>query len=71
MENYKLICKSVLLYVTIVVIMLFGIGLDSITEQGYLPFFIFIIAVLLLLCYLYISKKDIEDIQDYFNNLFK
>lgn len=71
MENYKLICKSILLYVTIVVIMLFGIGLDSITEQGYLPFSIVIITVLLLLCYLYISKKDIEDIQDYFNNLFK
>lgn len=57
-----LILKGVLLYVTLLFTAFFICGVDSIYDNGYFIHCIVIIAVLFLLCYKFISIKDVETI---------
>lgn len=69
----KLILKGLLLWITVLIIMLFMSGVDSIYDNGYFIHLIAICAILCFTCYKLISKEELEKITLYnwFNNLIK
>ena len=56
----KLIIKGVLLYVTILSVLLYMMGIDSIYDKGWFLHGIVIIGFLVILCRKFISREDIE-----------
>ena len=69
MKKLKLICKGVLLYVTIFAVMLWVSGIDSIYDNGYFIHSIITIGILIFLCYKFISEKELKVLilDKYFN----
>lgn len=55
----KLFLKGILLYTTILMIVLFICGIDSLYDNGYFGMSFVIICILLILCYLILDIKDI------------
>lgn len=71
MKAFKLIIKGVLLYVTILVTLLYMMGIDSIYDNGYFIHGLVIILVLVGVCYKTINKEELEilTLSKYFNHL--
>lgn len=71
MKAFKLIIKGVLLYVTILVTLLYMMGIDSIYDNGYFIHGLVIILVLVGVCYKTINKEELEilTLSRYFNHL--
>lgn len=67
----KLTTKGILLYTTILVIMLFIMGIDSIFDNNLVLEWILTIAILLILCYKLLSNEDIKilTLDKYINTL--
>lgn len=61
----KTIIKGLLLWVTGFAIMLFLSGVDSIVDQGNLIPWLIVCAVLVCLCYKFISEKELEILSGY------
>lgn len=68
---FKLLLKGILLYTTILVIMLFIMGIDSIFDNNLVLEWILTIAILLILCYKLLSNEDIRilTLDKYINTL--
>ena len=60
MRTFKLITKGVLLYVTILVTLLYMMGLDSIYDNGYFFHGLILVLILIGVCYKTISKEELE-----------
>ena len=60
MKKIEMIFKGMLLYMTILVTMIFMMGVDSIYDQGYFFYGIMLIAVLIFMCYKTINKEELE-----------
>lgn len=60
MRTFKLIIKGVLLYVTILVTLLYMMGIDSIYDNGYFFHGLILVLVLVGVCYKTINKKELE-----------
>lgn len=69
MRRFKLICKGILLYLTIFAVILWMSGIDSIWDNGYFIQSSCIIAILGYLCYKYISEDDLDILS--WSNLMK
>lgn len=78
MKTIKLILKGILLYTTVIVIMLFICGVDSIYDAGLFHWSVGIILGLIYLCWVTLTEEDIdkltftkkvdEDYEDFFND---
>lgn len=66
-----MIFKGMLLYMTILVTMIFMMGVDSIYDQGYFFYGIMLVAALVFVCYKTINKEELEilTLSKYFNHL--
>lgn len=66
----KLIIKGVLLYVTTFIVILWICGIDSIYDNGYFIYSIFIVIALVYTCYKTISMEEFEILtfDKFFNN---
>ena len=60
MKTFKLIIKGMLLYITILVTIIFMMGIDSIYDNGYFFHSIMIVSALIFVCYKTINKKELE-----------
>lgn len=60
MKTIKMIFKGMLLYITILVTMIFIMGVDSIYDQGYFFYGIMLVAALVFVCYKTINKEELE-----------
>ena len=60
MKTIKMIFKGMLLYITILVTMIFMMGVDSIYDQGYFFYGIMLVAALVFVCYKTINKEELE-----------
>lgn len=60
MKAFKLIIKSVLLYITTLVTLLYMMGIDSIYDNGYFFHGLILVAILIGVCYKTISKEELE-----------
>lgn len=60
MRTFKLIIKGVLLYVTILVTLLYMMGIDSIYDNGYFFHGLILVLILIGVCYKTINKEEIE-----------
>ena len=60
MRTFKLIIKGMLLYITILVTLIFMMGIDSIYDQGYFFHGLILVAALIFVCYKVINKKELE-----------
>ena len=60
MRIFKLIIKGVLLYVTILVTLLYMMGIDSIYDNGYFFHGLILVLILVGVCYKTISKDELE-----------
>lgn len=71
MKKIEMIFKGVLLYMTILVTMIFMMGVDSIYDQGYFFYGIMLVAALVFVCYKTINKEELEilTLSKYFNHL--
>lgn len=71
MKTFKLIIKSVLLYVTTLVTLLYMMGIDSIYDNGYFFHGLILVLILIGVCYKTISKEELEilTLSRYFNPL--
>lgn len=71
MKAFKLIIKGVLLYVTILVTLLYMMGIDSIYDNGYFIHGLVLISILVGVCYKTINKEELEilTLSRYFNHL--
>lgn len=71
MKKFKLIIKGVLLYVTILVTLLYMMGIDSIYDNGYFIHGLVLILILVGVCYKTINKEELEilTLSRYFNHL--
>lgn len=71
MKAFKLIIKGVLLYVTILVTLLYMMGIDSIYDNGYFLHGLVLISILVGVCYKTINKEELEilTLSRYFNHL--
>lgn len=71
MKAFKLIIKSVLLYVTTLVTLLYMIGIDSIYDNGYFIHGLIFVLILIGVCYKSINKEELEilTLNRYFNHL--
>lgn len=71
MKTIKMIFKGMLLYITILVTMIFMMGVDSIYDQGYFFYGIMLVAALVFVCYKTINKEELEilTLSRYFNHL--
>ena len=56
---FKLVIKGVLLYTTILLILFFLMGIDSIFEAHIMLEWLLTICVLVILCYKYLTKEDV------------
>ena len=71
MRTFKLITKGVLLYVTILVTLLYMMGIDSIYDNGYFFHGLILVLILIGVNYKIISKEELEilTLNKYFNHL--
>lgn len=71
MKAFKLIIKGVLLYVTILVTLLYMMGIDSIYDNGYFIHGLILVSILIGVCYKSINKEELEilTLSRYFNHL--
>lgn len=60
MRTFKLITKGVLLYVTILVTLLYMMGIDSIYDNGYFFHGLILVLILVGVCYKTIDKEELE-----------
>ncbi len=60
MKTIKMIFKGMLSYITILVTMIFIMGVDSIYDQGYFFYGIMLVAALVFVCYKTINKEELE-----------
>lgn len=60
MRTFKLITKGVLLYVTILVTLLYMMGIDSIYDNGYFFHGLIFVLILIGVCYKTINKEELE-----------
>ena len=60
MRTFKLITKGVLLYVTILVTLLYMMGIDSIYDNGYFFHGLILVLILIGVCYKTINKEELE-----------
>lgn len=60
MRTFKLIIKGMLLYITILVTIIFMMGIDSIYDKGYFFYGVIIVAALIFVCYKTINKEELE-----------
>lgn len=60
MRTFKLIIKGVLLYVTILVTLLYMMGIDSIYDNGYFFHGLILVLILIGVCYKTINKEELE-----------
>lgn len=71
MKKIEMIFKGILLYMTILVTMIFMMGVDGIYDQGYFFYGTILIAALVFVCYKTINKEELEilTLSKYFNHL--
>ncbi len=71
MKTFKLIIKGVLLYITILVTLLYMMGIDSIYDNGYFFHGLILVLILIGVCYKTINKEELEilTLNKYFNHL--
>ena len=60
MKTFKLTIKGVLLYVTILVTLLYMMGIDSIYDNGYFFHGLILVLILIGVCYKTINKEELE-----------
>ena len=60
MRTFRLIIKGVLLYVTILVTLLYMMGIDSIYDNGYFFHGLILVLILVGVCYKTINKEELE-----------
>ena len=60
MKKFKLIIKGMLLYITILVTIIFMMGIDSIYDNGYFFHGLILVLVLIGVCYKTINKGEFE-----------
>lgn len=60
MKKIEMIFKDMLLYMTILVTMIFIMGVDGIYDQGYFFYGIMLVAALVFVCYKTINKEELE-----------
>lgn len=60
MRTFRLIIKGVLLYVTILVTLLYMMGIDSIYDNGYFFHGLILVSILIGVCYRTINKEELE-----------
>lgn len=60
MKTFKLIIKGMLLYITILVTIIFMMGIDSIYDNGYFFHGLILVLVLVGVCYKNINKEELE-----------
>ena len=60
MRTFKLVIKGVLLYVTILVTLLYMMGIDSICNNGYFFHGLILVLILIGVCYKTINKGEFE-----------
>ena len=60
MRTFKLIIKGVLLYVTILVTLLYMMGIDSIYDNGYFFHGLILVLILIGVCYKTTNKEELE-----------
>lgn len=60
MRTFKLIIKGMLLYITILVTIIFMMGIDSIYDNGYFFHGLILVLVLVGVCYKNINKEELE-----------
>lgn len=71
MKAFKLIIKGVLLYVTILVTLLYMMGIDSIYDNGYFIHGLILVLILVGVCYKTINKEELKTLtfNKYLNHL--
>lgn len=60
MKIFKLIIKSVLLYVTTLITLLYMTGIDNIYDNGYFIHGLILVLILVGVCYKTINKEELE-----------
>ena len=60
MKKFKLIIKGMLLYITILVTIIFMMGIDGIYDNGYFFHGIMLVSALIFVCYKTINKEELE-----------
>lgn len=60
MKTFKLIIKGVLLYVTILVTLLYMMGIDSIYDNGYFFHGLILVLILIGVCYNTINEEELK-----------
>ena len=60
MKTFKLIIKGMLLYITILVTIIFMMGIDSIYDNGYFFYGIMLVSALIFVCYKTINEEELE-----------
>ena len=60
MKTIKLILKGILLYTTIIAVIFYICGIDSIYDNGYFLFTTIIIASLIYICYYSITEEEFD-----------
>ncbi len=54
----KLFCKKVMFYITMTIVLLFLMSVDSLNENGYLAISVFIVIITIVICTTCITKED-------------
>mgnify|MGYP000731640738 CR=1 FL=1 len=54
----KLFCKKVMFYITMTIVLLFLMSVDSLNENGYLTISVFIVIITIVICTTCITKED-------------
>ena len=60
MKTFKLIIKGMLLYITILVTLIYMMGIDNIYDNGYFFHGLIFVLILIGVCYKTINKEEIE-----------
>lgn len=60
MNTIIFICKGILFYITVITVVLWLCGIDSILEQGYFIPWTLIMIILIAACYKFLSFDDIN-----------
>ena len=60
MKTFKLIIKGMLLYITILVTLIYMMGIDNIYDNGYFLHGLILVLILIGVCYKTINKEEIE-----------
>ena len=54
----KLFCKKVMFYITMTIVLLFLMSVDSLNENGHLVISVFIVIITIVICTMCITKED-------------